>query len=517
MQRIPVRLPRITASIEPPPLNAKILLVEDVEEVRTSVARMLSRRYDVTTAADAREAIETIGLKGPFPVVVSDYSMPDMDGLALLHEVHAHAPGTAGILLTGVADLELATAAIREGGVFRFLSKPCGFEAMVSAIDDALASSARFESQALELECTKFGKAAFADFNDRLEDSLARQTHALVKLHEFTEELCAAGSLREIVRHAAKATSAVLVGRGVHVQVWDPDSGNGGVDGGAGPEMSSDLFTQDLVTRDGKLGEIVVDRCAGERRGLSMFERSLLASIAASTAVAARHEFRRRERDHAQRAAIVALARLAEQRDNETGKHLERVAAYCRLLAECLRSDGLHKDVITDAWVVDLERSSALHDIGKVGIPDSILLKPGKLTPEEWVIMKTHADLGRRTIESVLRETGQQDFLVMGRDIAWCHHEKWDGSGYPRGLSGTQIPLAARILAMADVYDALTSVRPYKQAWPHEEALAWVRERGGLHFDPDVVAAFVKCAGRADVIRHELRDKPDVDGFTSQV
>jgi putative two-component system response regulator len=129
------------------------------------------------------------------------------------------------------------------------------------------------------------------------------------------------------------------------------------------------------------------------------------------------------------------------------------------------------------------------------------------------VIMKTHADLGRRTIESVLRETRQQDFLVMGRDIAWCHHEKWDGSGYPRGLSGVQIPLAARILAMADVYDALTSVRPYKQAWPHEQALGWVRERGGSHFDPDVVAAFVKCAGRADVIRHELRDKPDAGEF----
>jgi response regulator RpfG family c-di-GMP phosphodiesterase len=475
---------------------------------------MLSRRFEVVTAADAHEAIATFNREGPFPVVLSDYSMPDMDGLQLLHEVHAHAPGTAGILLTGVADLELATQAIRERGVFRFLSKPCGYETMVGAIDEALDSHARFESQALELECTKFGKAAFGDFNERLESTLACQIEALERLHKFSCDLCTAGSLREIVRLAADATSKVLVGRGVHVQVWDPDSRNGGVDGGAGPEMSSDLYTQDLRTRDGKVGEIVVDQCAGDRRGLSAFERSLLASIAASTAVAARHEFRRRERDHAQHAAIVALARLAEQRDNDTGKHLERVAAYCRLLAQSLRADGLHVETIDDAWIEDLERSSALHDIGKVGIPDSILLKPGKLTSEEWEIMKTHADLGRRTIESVLRETGNQDFLVMGRDIAWCHHEKWDGSGYPRGISGAQIPLSARILAMADVYDALTSVRPYKQAWSHEDAVAWIRERSGAHFDPDVMAAFLKCEAQADAIHDELRDKPDADAFT---
>jgi response regulator RpfG family c-di-GMP phosphodiesterase len=498
-------------------LDTKILLVEDVEEVRTSVARMLSRRFDVVVAANAREAIETIAREGPFPVVLSDYSMPGMDGLQLLREVNAHAPTTAGILLTGIADLEMATAAIREQGVFRFLSKPCGYEAMVGAIDEALACHVSSEGRAVELERLKFSKDALADLNEHVEGLLAMQKTALVRMHEFADELCTCGNLRDIVRLAAHAASEVLGERGVHVQLWDPDSGTGGVEGGAGPEMSADLYTQDLHTRDGKVGEIVVDLRLGRRTGLAAFERALLAAIASSTAVAARHEFRRRERDHAQHAAVVALARLAEQRDNETGKHLERVAAFCRLLAQSMRADGLHPDLITDDWIEDLERSSALHDIGKVGIPDSILLKPGKLTPGEWEIMKTHAELGGRTIDSVLGETGKQDFLVMGRDIAWCHHEKWDGSGYPRGLVGEAIPLSARILAMADVYDALTSVRPYKQAWPHEEALAWIRERSGAHFDPDVVTAFVKCHAQANTIHHALRDKPDADAFTSQV
>ena len=175
---------------------------------------------------------------------------------------------------------------------------------------------------------------------------------------------------------------------------------------------------------------------------------------------------------------------------------------------EGLREDGHYRDVITDQWIHDLERSSPLHDIGKVGIPDSILLKPGRLTPEEWAIMKTHADLGARTIDRVIRHFESSGFLAMGRDIAQNHHEKWDGSGYPRGLKGEHIPLSARILALADVYDALTSVRPYKQAWSHEMALHWIAARAGTHFDPDATSSFVKRGGLVLAIRVAMQDEP---------
>ena len=339
---------------------------------------------------------------------------------------------------------------------------------------------------------------------------------ALRRLRELSTGLNAAATMREIVRLAAEAASGVLGGRGVHVQVWDAAENGVAVEAACGPEMSGALHRQPLSTKDGEIGAIVVDaRCpsAGraERAGLCADELDLLEAIASSVAVAAHHELRRRERDGAQHAAILALARLAEQRDNETGKHLERVASYCELVARGLRDDGLHRDVIDEAFVEDLVRSSVLHDIGKVGVPDSILLKPGKLTEREWEIMKTHAELGALTLAGAIAESGGHGFLAMGRDIAWCHHERWDGQGYPRGLRGIEIPLSARILALADVYDALTTERPYKSAWSHARAVAWLRAHSGTQFDPDVVAAFLAREGRADAIRARLADAAPAD------
>lgn len=487
----------------------RILLVDDADEVRTSLARLLARNYTVETAKDAEEAVEIFERRGPFAVVVSDYRLPRQDGIALLNELDQHDTCMVGVILTGILDLDVAISAVHEPGVYRFLKKPCGYERLVETIDAALARHAELLAEAQERERLEFSVTSHEYFGELLESRIGDQTSALRELHAFAVELCAAGSIEEIAERAALASHRVLGGRGVHVQVWDDEAHRVAIEASAGPEMSARMHQEPLSTRDGKIGEIVVDLASSRDGALDPAERSLLASIASATAVAAHHEFRRRERDHAQHATILALARLAEQRDNETGQHLDRVAAYCRLIADGLLADGLHHDVLTDEWIHDLERSSALHDIGKVGIPDSILLKPGKLSPEEWEIMKTHADVGAQTLDSVIRQFGMQGFLTIGRDIAWCHHEKWDGSGYPRGLRGAAIPLSARILALADVYDALTSVRPYKDAWPHDEALSWIVDRAGAHFDPDVVAAFAKRAGAANEIRERLADRPE--------
>jgi putative two-component system response regulator len=179
------------------------------------------------------------------------------------------------------------------------------------------------------------------------------------------------------------------------------------------------------------------------------------------------------------------------------------------LIAERLRERGHFVSQLTDEYIRDLERSAPLHDIGKVGIPDSVLLKPGKLNAREWAIMKTHAEIGAATLEGVILQNSSQDFLLMGCEIARCHHERWDGGGYPAGLKGEEIPLSARILALADVYDALTSVRPYKAAWTHEEALSWVEEHSGSHFDPTVITAFLGVAEQANSIRARLADRPE--------
>ncbi len=197
--------------------------------------------------------------------------------------------------------------------------------------------------------------------------------------------------------------------------------------------------------------------------------------------------------DTSRQAAIYGLAKLAETRDDETGAHLDRIRLYVRILARELRRKPEMKEVITTDFTEDIFLSSILHDIGKVGIPDRILLKPGKLTADEYDIMKSHCIFGSTTLKEA--ETGPEktSFLQMGQDITHYHHEKWDGTGYPEGLAGDMIPLPARIVALADVYDALTTRRAYKPAYEHELSKKIILQGRGAHFDPDIVEAFILC------------------------
>ena len=187
---------------------------------------------------------------------------------------------------------------------------------------------------------------------------------------------------------------------------------------------------------------------------------------------------------------IFALAKLAESRDDETGDHLERVRTCCRLLAEALLQMPECETVTEESFVRTIEQASSLHDIGKVGIPDGILLKPGRLTPAEFEKMKEHTLIGARTLESVRERYPHNDFLVTCIEIVRWHHERWDGAGYPDGLNGGIIPLTARIMAVADVYDALRSRRCYKAPLSHEESGRILREGSGSQFDPLVIKAF---------------------------
>jgi len=211
-----------------------------------------------------------------------------------------------------------------------------------------------------------------------------------------------------------------------------------------------------------------------------------------------------------QQVTVFSLAKLAESRDNETGDHLERMRSYARILSEEFADMEKYQGKLHDNFVDEIYQSTPLHDIGKVGIPDRILLKPGKLTPEEFGIMKHHSQIGGDTLKAADAEAGRDSFLAMGRDIAYYHHEKWDGSGYPFGLSGTDIPLAARIAALADVYDALSSKRPYKEPFSHEKSKAIILEGRGSHFDPDVVDAFLAREEQFLDIRHSFQGKGEL-------
>lgn len=210
---------------------------------------------------------------------------------------------------------------------------------------------------------------------------------------------------------------------------------------------------------------------------------------------------------------ILCMTSLAETRDNETGNHIRRTQHYVRALAEYLKTDPKFKADLDPRTIELLFKSAPLHDIGKVGIPDNILLKPGKLTAEEFTIMKKHPGYGREAMVKAERSLaaegtsiGDDSFLKFAADIAYYHHEKWDGSGYPEGLKGTAIPLSARLMAVADVYDALTCKRVYKLPFTHEKTLEIMLDGKGLHFDPDILEAFMAISDQFQEISKTFSD-----------
>jgi HD-GYP domain-containing protein (c-di-GMP phosphodiesterase class II) len=206
-------------------------------------------------------------------------------------------------------------------------------------------------------------------------------------------------------------------------------------------------------------------------------------------------------------AVIFGLAKLTESRDPETGDHLDRISMYATTLATELMNHPDFKETVTPAFVRLIGISAALHDIGKVGVEDKILLKPGKLTASERATMEDHSRIGGECLTEIERRLGQSNFLQMARDIAFAHHERWDGSGYPFGLMGEEIPLAARIVAVADVYDALSSRRVYKEPQPHEACVETILEGSGTHFDPRLIQVWRNVADRFRAIRERCSDR----------
>ena len=197
---------------------------------------------------------------------------------------------------------------------------------------------------------------------------------------------------------------------------------------------------------------------------------------------------------------LASISRLAARRDGYNGKHIKRTQLYCRLLAQELQGESNYNRLISDAYIDHIYYAAALHDVGKIGVPESILLKKGRLDPDEFEIMKSHVEIGKHALCRVLAKYPQNQFLKLSIGLTAYHHEKWDGSGYPEGLYGQDIPLSARIMALADVYDALRSKRPYKEPLSHEQSAHIVKEGGGVRFDPSVVKAFSKLESKFEEI-----------------
>ncbi|AWK51713.1 hypothetical protein DIC82_12120 [Clostridium beijerinckii] len=198
-----------------------------------------------------------------------------------------------------------------------------------------------------------------------------------------------------------------------------------------------------------------------------------------------------KEISNSQMATLTAISKLAEYRDEDTGKHIERTQLFCSILAKELRKNPSYNKVITDEFVKNIFYAASLHDVGKIGIPDQILLKKGKLTIDEFEIMKKHVIIGKEALQEVLDKYPKNEFIKLGIELTAFHHEKWNGNGYPDGLSGNNIPISARIMALVDVYDALRSRRSYKEGFSHSKSIEIIKEGAGKHFDPDVLNAFL--------------------------
>lgn len=526
-------------------ISRKILFVDDEVLLLEGIKRQLRREFDITLAEGGEAALNILRQEGPFAVVVSDYNMPKMDGITFLHAVHQTCPQSILIMLTGRAELDLAVNALHRAHISRFLNKPCPKELLVDMLNDSLEQyRLRMSEQLLKAQLQQANQQ-LQGMNDHLEVLVAQKTRALQLQYRYV------ASMTQIYNPAAVigAMSQVVAElTGIDdITIWLSPQQDGcftchhPLDGnlppfqrqacaegvinmvlqtnktwlskdGAQPEVSEfdrrlfrsrPLLCLPLQSQQGLIGLL---NLGGDEVIFGRDTLEALMGMADVTATALQSHWHRQAFADAQDAIITSLAKLSEYRDPETGSHLLRLKKYCALMCGYMANTEQYRPIVTAAFTDDLVRSSPLHDIGKVGIPDAILKKPGRLTVEEFEVMKSHALIGGDTLRSVYEQFPSQNFIKCGMDVAYAHHERWDGSGYPLGLKAEAIPLSARILALVDVYDALTCRRVYKAPFSREQANAMIVDGSGNHFDPNIVAVFLELEAGFHQIAEKFAD-----------
>jgi PAS domain S-box-containing protein len=476
-------LPRREAPLETIALLPRVLLVDDEPLVLSSYARTLRSLPAEVVTAEGPEAGLAVLAQQPIDVVIADFRMPGMNGDAFLERVRERWPDTVRMLNTAYADIRVVEEVVRRGAVFRFLTKPCDAEKLRAAVAEASAehvriAASRHRTEQRDLDLTSFRELFQSSLDPMM---IADLSGRLVEVNRaFVEQ------------NGANRVEALRV-RPTLTATWSADS--------EWPAIRQVLLTKkhwtaevhhELEDRHALLSLSAICDADGNPTAIAGIEKD----------VSVRYKLEEQSRA-AQYEVILALAKLAEYRDPETGAHLERFRRYSQALTRELARSPRYMALIDEEYVEAIFASSPLHDIGKVGIPDEVLLKPGKLTAKEFEVMQLHSSIGGEVLLGAGRTLSAKNWLTMARTIALEHHEKYDGTGYPRGLKGEAIDLAARITALADAYDAITSKRVYKPALPHEEARRRILESSGTHFDPDVVAAFLACEPEFIRIRDE--------------
>ncbi|MCA9665879.1 MAG: response regulator [Myxococcales bacterium] len=449
--------------------NARILIVDDEPLILSTYERTLKDVGDLRLAHSPSLALEMLEQE-PVDVVVADYRMPRMNGDAFLEVVRARWPETVRMLVTAYTDVEIVEATIRRGGIFRFLNKPCHPRKLKQALREGIAEARRARetnqrSRKLELDLQGYRELFTCNADVMM---VADLEGYIVEANAIFDQLYGDSGADALRNRPHVLTDPLQRGRWAEIR--------------------------ETIEREGRF----VDETEHDGRQ-NLLSISAITSNDGKTYAYAASERDVTERYHLQNSAraaqyevIYALAKLAEYRDPETGAHLERMRRYSQIIARHLATTR-YRDQFDDKYVEAIYFSSPLHDIGKVGIPDAVLLKPGRLTDAEREVMQTHTLIGAEVLSATGDTLAHRSWLALARTIALEHHEKFDGSGYPNGIGGEEIDIAARIVALADAYDAITSKRVYKDALSHETARDRILESCGSHFDPDVVASFLAC------------------------
>lgn len=518
--------------------DGTILLVEDDAELRFIVAAHLrANGFEVIEATDGGEGLSMATSRQP-DMIIMDIGLPVMDGIAVTRSLKAD-PRTANIPVVMLTARSGSDDIVRglEAGAQEYLPKPFAVAELLARVQTVF-----------RLACAR---RDLDRLNTQLEAEVRTVTGRLQELYEFMRDLNHADTQDEIldllIRCVQRTTTAQRISlfltdasgeylvceRAIGLDVAELDRipvtalegitrqvfQSGKTLAAKTYEttakslrqytrdafLSTPLVATSVTTTDGIIGVLNVTEKEDDS-AFSEEEIACIRSVADATTIALVNVLRQNRLRQSVRVLLQTLGHLAEYRDEETTMHLERVTKASRVLAEEVGRKGPYASEVTDEFIEHLVQAAPMHDIGKVGVPDEILTKPGALTDEEFQIMKTHTDIGRRVLSRAVDPTLPVPLLQMCIEIAHCHHERFDGNGYPRRLSGRNIPLAARIIALVDAYDAITSRRCYKEAKSHGEAVDIIRADSGEHFDPVIVDAFLSCSERFAEIREHFDD-----------
>lgn len=468
--------------------NIRALIVDDEVDLARLLASALKQvKIDADAVNDVDKAIDKLKSE-KYDLIVSDIYLPRKTGKELFEFVISNNYNIPFIFITGNPDIHTAVQFMQKGG-YDYIVKPFQIEEFLEKVDVVL------KKHNEKLQKSEYVQKLRKILDDRLKelkifkDIFQSLTDAIVITDSEGKIVSANSALYPLTGYEEEEirnkTPGILLGKEagdiLFNQIFSLVKKKGSWDGNLTNKKKNGELWESLVNvisiKDEK---DLTFAYAWQMKDITELKN------AQDQIVKYFHKMAQ-----AQEAIIFGMAKLAEYRDMDTGYHLERIRSYCKFLAEKLADHPDFKDQIDEKFIENIFRTAPLHDIGKVGISDLILQKKGKLTAQEFEKIKLHTVIGYHTLHSIKHQFGEMDFLQMGIDIAYCHHEKWDGSGYPRGLKGEEIPLAARILTIADVYDALTNKRVYKPAYSHQHSLKIMQETAPSSFDPRIFKVFM--------------------------